>query len=108
MAGLEHEEFWLLLMDTRLRLIRKVPISRGDLSGATVHTREIFKEAIKESAAAVIAVHNHPSGDPSPSREDREFTRQLAEAGKFLDIRLLDHLIIGREGYVSFADRGWL
>lgn len=108
MATLEHEEFWLLLLDTRLRLIREVTVSRGDLSGATVHPREVFKHAIRECAAAVIAAHNHPSGDPSPSSEDREITAQLAQAGEIVGIRLLDHLIIGTQGYVSFADRGWV
>jgi DNA repair protein RadC len=108
MATLEHEEFRLLLLDTRMRLIREVTVSRGDLTGATVHPREIFKQAIRESAAAFIAVHNHPSGDPTPSFEDREITNQLAAAGDIVGIRLLDHLIIGTEGYTSFADNGWL
>jgi DNA repair protein RadC len=108
LATLEHEEFLLLLLDTRLRLIREVTVSRGDLTGATVHPREVFKQAIRESAAAVVAVHNHPSGDPTPSYEDREITQQLVAAGEIVGIRLLDHIIIGAEGHVSFADRGWL
>jgi DNA repair protein RadC len=108
MTALEHEEFRLLLLDTRLRLIREVTVSRGDLTGATVHPREVFKQAIRESAAAVIAIHNHPSGDPSPSFEDRQITDQLASAGNIVGIRLLDHLVIGSEGYVSFADHGWI
>ncbi|MBN1478553.1 DNA repair protein RadC, partial [Candidatus Sumerlaeota bacterium] len=108
LASLDHEEFRLLLLDTRLRLIREVVVSKGDLTGSVVHPREVFKQAIRESAAAVIAVHNHPSGDPSPSFEDREITNQLASAGEIVGIRLLDHIIIGAEGYVSFADQGWL
>jgi DNA repair protein RadC len=108
MATLEHEEFRMLLLDTRLRLIREVTVSRGDLTGATVHPREIFKQAIRESAAAFVAVHNHPSGDPTPSFEDREITNQLASAGDIVGIRLVDHIIIASEGYTSFADNGWL
>lgn len=108
MATLEHEEFRMLLLDTRLRLIREVTVSRGDLTGATVHPREVFKQAIKESAAGIIAIHNHPSGDPTPSFEDREITNQLVAAGEIVGIRVLDHLVIGAEGYVSFADEGWL
>jgi DNA repair protein RadC len=73
-----------------------------------VHPREVFALAVRESAAAVIFLHNHPSGDPTPSPEDRQLTDRLATAGKLLGIRVLDHVIIGDGRYVSFADEGWL
>ncbi len=107
MKGLPHEEFRVLLLDTKHRLLRELSVSRGTLSGTAVDPREVFSEAVRERAAAVVCGHNHPSGDPSPSREDRALTGRLLDAGRLLGISLLDHVIVGREGYFSFADEGW-
>jgi DNA repair protein RadC len=102
------EVFWLLPLDARHRLVRGAPIavSRGILNSALVHPREVFLHAILSCAAAVIFVHNHPSGDPTPSAEDRALTQQLVAAGKLLDIPVLDHVIIGTERFVSLAETG--
>jgi DNA repair protein RadC len=88
--------------------VAEVEVSRGSLNQSLVHPREVFAPAVRESAAAVLALHNHPSGDPRPSREDHEVTRRLSEAGEILGIRLLDHVVIGGEGFTSFAREGWL
>ena len=80
----------------------------GSLTVSIVHPREVFTLAVKESAAAVIFLHNHPSGDPTPSQEDRALTARLVSAGEVLGIRVLDHLVVGDGRYVSFADQGWL
>jgi DNA repair protein RadC len=103
-----QERFLTLLVDTRHRLVAEVEVSRGSLNQSLVHPREVFAPAVRESAAAVLALHNHPSGDPLPSREDHEVTRRLAEAGEILGIRLLDHVVIGGDRFVSFAREGWL
>jgi DNA repair protein RadC len=83
-------------------------VSQGSLTASVVHPREVFNPAIRDSAAAVIFVHNHPSGDPQPSQEDRVLTTRLADAGKLLGIQVLDHIIVGRNTYMSFADEGLL
>ena len=105
---LKHEEFIALLLDSKNRLLREVGISEGSLTASIVHPREVFAPVVREAAAAVLFVHNHPSGDPAPSREDLEITRRLKEAGDLMGVRVLDHIIIGSEGYVSLADRGLL
>lgn len=102
------EVFLALLLDTKNRLIREVQISEGSLNASIVHPREVFAPALKDSAAAVLFIHNHPSGDPTPSREDIEITTRLKNAGDLLGIRVLDHIIIGNGDYVSLADRGEL
>jgi DNA repair protein RadC len=96
------------LLDAKHALIRDVTVSKGSLTLSIVHPREVFSLAVRESAAAVIFLHNHPSGDPSPSREDRELTARLVAAGEVLGIEVLDHIIIGDGKYVSFADQGWI
>jgi DNA repair protein RadC len=102
---LDREVFWVLLLDTRSRLLAPpCEISRGTLSSSLVHPREVFKPAIRNSAAAVILAHNHPSGDPSPSAQDVQITCKLTEAGRLLDIRVLDHLILGRRTHADAAD----
>ncbi|MBI1894444.1 MAG: DNA repair protein RadC [Candidatus Rokubacteria bacterium] len=108
MEHLKKEVFRVALLDSQNGLIRDVRISEGTLSASLVHPREVFKEAITESAASLILVHNHPSGDPSPSREDLQLTRQLVECGKLLQLRVHDHVIIGRGRHVSLAERGAL
>ena len=102
------EEFHVAILDAQHRLDRDVLITRGILNSSLVHPREVFREAIAERASAVILVHNHPSGDPTPSPDDRVVTAQLVAAGKLLDIPVHDHVIVGRGRYVSFAEAGLL
>ncbi len=101
------EHFYAVLLDNKHRKIRDVRVSQGSLTSSIVHPREVFLPVIRESAAAVIFVHNHPSGDPTPSREDIEITRRLREVGDLVGVRVLDHLVIGRGRYVSFVDDGY-
>ena len=108
LEDLPVEEFHVAILDAQHRLERDVTITRGLLTSSLVHPREVFREAIAERAAAVILVHNHPSGDPTPSADDRLVTEQLVAAGKVLDIPVHDHIIIGRGRYVSFAETGLL
>lgn len=97
MIHLKKEHFVILLLDTKNQLIRKETVSVGTLNLSLVHPREVFKEAIKESANSIILVHNHPSGDSTPSDSDIKITKQLIKAGELLDIKVLDHVIIGKE-----------
>jgi DNA repair protein RadC len=108
LQDLPVEEFHVAILDAQHRLERDVLITRGLLNSSLVHPREVFREAIAERAAAVILVHNHPSGDPTPSAEDRAVTEQLVAAGRLLDIPVHDHIIVGRGRYVSFAEAGLL
>jgi DNA repair protein RadC len=108
MRDLPHEEFHVLLLNTQNEVIRALQVTRGTLDASLVHPREVFRSAITESAASVILVHNHPSGDPTPSSEDRAVTRQLRSAGTVVGIEVLDHVIIGERRYVSFAESGLL
>lgn len=101
------EYFYAVLLDNKHRKIRDVRVSQGSLTSSIVHPRDVFLPVIRESAAAVIFVHNHPSGDPTPSREDIEITRRLREVGELVGVRVLDHLVIGRGRYVSFVDDGY-
>ena len=105
---LRHEIFQVILLDAKNAVIRDATVSEGSLTLSIVHPREVFNLAVRESAAAVIFLHNHPSGDPTPSHEDRTLTARLVSAGEVLGIRVLDHVIIGDGHYVSFADKGWL
>ncbi len=106
MEDLKKEVFRVALLDAQNALLRDVVISEGTLSASLVHPREVFKPAILESAASVILLHNHPSGDPTPSREDIRLTRQLSECAHLLDLRVHDHVVIGRGRFVSLAERG--
>ncbi len=108
LRDLRHEVFKVVLLDAKHTIIRDATISEGSLTVSIVHPREVFNLAVRESAAAVIFVHNHPSGDPSPSEEDRVLTARLVAAGELLGIQVLDHLIVGDGRYTSFADQGWL
>lgn len=108
MAHLRKEHFVALLLDGKNRLIREVKVSEGSLTASVVHPREAFLSAVRSSAASVIFAHNHPSGDPSPSPEDRSVTEQLREAGRILGIQVLDHLVIGAGRYRSLAEEGLL
>jgi len=100
----KRETFVALLLDAKNRLIRDVTISKGSLTQSIVHPREVFEPAIRDSAASVIFVHNHPSGDTVPSREDVEITKRLKQTGDVVGIRVLDHVIVGESGYTSLAD----
>jgi DNA repair protein RadC len=102
------EYFLVLLLDGKNRIIRRVQISEGSLNQSIVHPREVFSPAVKESAAAVILVHNHPTGDPAPSTEDIAITRRLREAGDIMGIKVLDHIIVGDGEFLSFVERGLL
>ncbi len=102
------EFFFSLHLNSKNKLIREVLISIGSLSSSVVHPREVFAPAVRDSTAALIFMHNHPSGDPSPSKEDRECTQRLIHAGQILGIRVLDHIVIGHDDYYSFADSGIL
>jgi DNA repair protein RadC len=113
--GLQVEKFWVLCLNRKNRLLRRVEVSSGTATAALAHPREVFREAIREAATAVICVHNHPSGDPAPSAPDVQITRQLREAARTVDIELLDHIIIGRpsadplaRGFYSFRETGML
>lgn len=108
LAGKKREQFQVVLLDRKNRVMRDVMISQGSLTASIVHPREVFNPAIRDSAAAVIFVHNHPSGDPQPSPEDRTLTERLVKAGQLLGIQVLDHIIVGRDTYMSFADEGLL
>jgi len=106
--GKQQEEFWVIALDAKNKLLSSRMITTGTLLGSLVHPREVFHLAIKNSAAGIIVLHNHPSGDPQPSLEDRKVTSQLAEAAKIMAIPLLDHVIIGTSSYYSFKDAGLL
>jgi DNA repair protein RadC len=108
MRDLPVEEFRLLALDSQNRITRDLLITRGILDGSLVHPREVFRAAIAEAAAGVIVVHNHPSGNPTPSGDDRAVTRQLAEAGRLLGIPLHDHVVVGGDQFFSFAEAGLL
>ncbi|MDI6733456.1 MAG: DNA repair protein RadC [Planctomycetota bacterium] len=101
----KKEYFVLIMLDTRNRLIREVDVSIGSLNASIVHPREVFKEAISASAASVICVHNHPSGDPTPSDDDIRITKRLVEAGKILDIEVFDHIIIAGDKIISMKEK---
>lgn len=107
-AALDREYFVMITLDSKNRTIGYHTVSIGSLSTSVVHPRECLKAALLDSAAAVIFLHNHPSGDPAPSREDRECTSRLAAAAKILGIRVLDHVVFGETEYFSFADAGIL
>lgn len=106
----EVEAFWIVVLNAQMHIRRMSPIviSRGTLNSSLVHPREVFRSAIYANAAGIIAVHNHPSGDPTPSVDDRMVTDQLVAAGKLLDIPLYDHIVIGEGRFVSFAESGLL
>lgn len=107
MRHLKKEHFFILHLDTKHRLIGEEVVSVGSLDASIVHPREIFKSAVKRSASAVLCLHNHPSGDPSPSPEDKAVTARLCEAGRLLGIDVLDHIVVGDGRYVSLRAEGY-
>ena len=106
MSVLEQEHMRVLLLDTRNRVLAVPTVYQGSLNTSVVRVSEIFRDAIRQNAAAIIVVHNHPSGDPTPSSEDVAVTRSIIIAGKLLDIEVLDHLVIGNQRFVSLKERG--
>jgi DNA repair protein RadC len=114
-AGLEVEKFWILCLNRKQRLLKRAEITSGTATSALAHPREVFREAIRANASAIVAAHNHPSGDPAPSKADVEITRQMHDAAGVIGIELLDHVIIGTPGadpqgagYFSFREAGLL
>ncbi len=108
-ARLRHarsERFVVVLLDGRHRVVGEELISQGTLTASLVHPREVFRAALRESAAAIVLVHNHPSGDPAPSAEDRAVTGRLARAGELLGVRVLDHVVVAERGFYSFREAG--
>lgn len=108
MCGLVHEEFWVLLLNRSNRIIERINISKGGVSGTVVDVKIIFKVALEKLASALILFHNHPSGSLKPSEADVRLTKRMKDAGKIMDIPILDHLIVSDSKYFSFADEGLL
>ncbi len=113
LSGLAVEKFWVLCLNRKNRLLKQVEITSGTATSSLAHPREVFREAIRHGATAIVCVHNHPSGDPAPSAADVQVTRQMRDAARAVDIELLDHVILGREGadpqgrgYYSFREAG--
>ncbi|UOQ93877.1 DNA repair protein RadC [Halobacillus shinanisalinarum] len=108
MRELKQEHFIVLFLNTKNQVLHRQTIFIGSLNASIVHPREVFKEAVKRSAASIICAHNHPSGDPTPSQEDIHVTRRLQECGKMIGIELLDHLVIGDRKFISLKEKGYL
>jgi len=108
MRDLKKEVFRVVLLNGKHRVIRTVTVSEGSLTSCLVHPREVFVPAVRESSAAVLLIHNHPSGDPTPSREDIEISKRLMRAGELMGISVLDHVVIGDGSYFSFVDQGMM
>ena len=104
----QQEHFMILLLDSKNRIVKDEVISIGTLNASIIHPREVFKSAIRESANSIILVHNHPSGDSEPSVEDEQITKKLFEAGELLNIKILDHVIVGKDKFWSFKERSVL
>jgi DNA repair protein RadC len=114
-SGLEVEKFWVICLNRKNRLLKRVELTSGTAHAALAHPREVFRVAVRESASAIVCMHNHPSGDPAPSAPDMQVTRMLRDAARAVDILLLDHIIVGRtgsdptgRGYFSFREAGIL
>lgn len=108
MRHLRKEVFKAVLLNTKNQLIRQINVSVGSLNSAIVHPREVFQDAVKAGCSTLIFVHNHPSGDPEPSREDVEITARLVKAGEILGIKVLDHIVIGNGKYISLKEKGFI
>lgn len=108
LAELEHEEFRVIFMNNKHRILAFETMFRGTIDGTSVHPREVVKMTLKLNAAAVVLVHNHPSGDAEPSRQDIQITRRLVDALALIDVRVLDHFIVGGKDVVSLAEEGHL
>ena len=108
LRNLKQERFIIVILDNKHRFLSETTVTVGLLNRSLVHPREVFAEDIEQRAAAIICTHNHPSCDSCPSEEDKRITRRLQESGELLGIPLLDHIIISKEDFTSFADEGWL
>lgn len=108
LRDLQHEEFWILLLNRANMVIDTRMISKGGVSGTVVDPKLIFHEALQQKASGIILGHNHPSANPKPSENDLKLTKKIKEAGQFLEISVLDHIIVAGNGYYSFADEGTL
>ncbi|MBS1203503.1 MAG: hypothetical protein H6R25_402 [Proteobacteria bacterium] len=108
LAGEDREIFMVILMDNQNRILKHCRLFSGTINHVEVHPREILREALKVNAAAVILAHNHPSGNAEPSKADKQITERVIKCCQFMDIRVLDHLVVGRGECVSFAERGWI
>ncbi len=108
LGDLDHEEFWILMLNRSNKVIDKFMASKGGITGTVIDVRSIMKVAVEKVATSMVLCHNHPSGNLSPSDADLQITRKLKDAGKIMDIQVLDHLIITQNGYFSFADNGVL
>jgi DNA repair protein RadC len=106
LIDLPHEEFWVLLLNRANRVIKKKRVSEGGVTGTVADPKIIFKMALEELACGIVMAHNHPSSNLSPSQSDRDLTKKMKEAGKFLDVTLFDHIIVAGNNYFSFADEG--
>lgn len=106
-GNLDHEELWVINMDTRNRVRSLTKLYQGSVNSSQIRVGEVFRQAIIENSPAVIVAHNHPTGDPSPSPEDISVTRAIVEAGKLLDIDVLDHLVVGHDKYKSMKEGGY-
>jgi DNA repair protein RadC len=107
LAGSPVEEFWMVALDVRHRVLLESCVAKGSLTGVEVHPRDVFRALIRNAAASVIFCHNHPSGDPTPSRQDLELTTRLRQVGELCGIAVLDHVVVASDGFVSLASRGW-
>jgi DNA repair protein RadC len=108
LKNLKKEVVKVALMNPKLQIIKELTVSEGSLNASIVHPREVMIPAIKESAASIVLIHNHPSGDPTPSQQDIEITHRISKTGQIIGIKLLDHIIIGDNRYYSFSDEGLL
>ena len=108
LGNLKQERFIIVILDNKHRFLSETTVTVGLLNRSLVHPREVFAEAIEQRAAAIICIHNHPLGDSNPSEEDKRIPRRLQESGELLGIPLLDHIIISKEDFTSFADEDWL
>jgi DNA repair protein RadC len=108
LVGAPVEEFWMVALDVRHRVLFEQCVARGSLTGVEVHPRDVFRTLIRGSAASTIFCHNHPSGDPTPSRQDLDLTARLKQVGELCGIAVLDHVIVASDGFVSLASRGYL
>ncbi|MCF8331447.1 MAG: DNA repair protein RadC [Bacteroidales bacterium] len=108
LLDLNHEEFWIVILNRANKVVRKLQVSEGGFSGTVADPKKIFVAALENHASAIILCHNHPSGNLQPSAADKKLTQKLADAGKLMDLPVLDHIIFGEENYYSFADQGLL
>lgn len=108
LSDLDHEQFWIMLLNNANKVIKLEKIGVGGMTGTTADPKKIFKSALENNAASVMLCHNHPSGNVIPSNADKQITNNLVKAGHFLEIKILDHIIIGNDNYFSFADEGLL